>query len=273
MIQNADDASYSNALERGHTPFLTFEICDDELVVDSNQDDFQIANVEAICSTGESSKEHDSESIGEKGLGFKSVFGVTDRVHIQSGNWSFRFEHRKNENGLGMVTPLWTDPSHLSRWTDPAPLADDIKTRFKMRYKENDRNMQNELVEEFEKMPETVIFFLHTIKEMRIVWHANDTEKRKILTKRGNLDEGEVFIRANLDGHSEDHRYKTVTQNIAGLPENDKREGRADSDVILAFPVEVETGRPVISERGQHVFAYLPLQRLPQIPVHCIFIS
>jgi hypothetical protein len=148
------------ALKISQTPFLAFDIRSDELIVDSNQDHFEVANVEAICATGESSKKDNPDTIGEKGLGFKSVFGVANQVHVQSGLWSFRFEHPKNDEGLGMVTPLWTDPNAL-----PAG----VKTRFKLRYAEEDKNMQKQLVAEFAKLPETVIFSLKKVEELRIV--------------------------------------------------------------------------------------------------------
>ena len=277
MVQNADDASYSKALKAGQKPSLTFEIRSDELLVDSNQDDFTIANVEAICATGESSKDAHLESIGEKGLGFKSVFGIADQVHIQSGLWSFRFEHCKGGSGLGMVTPVWTDPNNLSGH---------VKTRFKLRYAKKDKKLREELIAEFAKLPETVIFFLHTVTELRIVWDDTDDEKmerdailnkkkkkkEKILRKKGKLKDRKVSIVTELDGCKEEHLYRVVTRNISELPQDDKRHGKDTSDVSLAFPIELVSGEPIVSERGQHVFAYLPLQRLPQIPVGNILI-
>lgn len=261
MIQNADDASYSNALKAGEAPFLTFDIRSDELIVDSNQDDFEVVNVQAICATAKSSKKDHSKSIGEKGLGFKSVFGVASQVHIQSGLWSFQFKHRKNEDGLGMITPLWTDPNTLTG---------DIKTRFKLKYTGEGKNMREELVAEFAKLPETVIFFLRTIQELRIVWDdADDTKKKrkKIIRKKSKRKSREVSILTEYNGDEEEYRYRVVTQNIPKLPHDDRRQGVDMREVSLAFPVEVGSEEPIVSERGQHVFAYLPLQRLPQIPV------
>lgn len=261
IIQNADDASYSNALKAGQTPFLTFDIRSHELIVDSNQDDFEVANVQAICATGKSSKKDHSDSIGEKGLGFKSVFGVASQVHIQSGLWSFQFNHRKNEDGLGMITPLWTAPNSL---------PGNVGTRFKLKYTEKDKNMREELIAEFAKLPETVIIFLRTVQELRIFWDDVEEEKKKkrkkIIRKKSEFKGEEVSILTECDGDKGEHQYRVVTQNITKLPHDDRRQGDDTREVSLAFPVE-ESGQPIISERGQHVFAFLPLQRLPQIPV------
>lgn len=260
MIQNADDASYTDALKAGRTPFLTFRIRSNELIVDSNQDDFEVANVQAICATGKSSKKDHSDTIGEMGLGFKSVFGVASQVHIQSGLWSFEFKHRKNEDGLGMITPWWTDPN---------PLPGDVKTRFKLKYTEKDKNMREKLIAEFANLPETVIIFLRTVQELRIFWDDVDDKKKKrkkIIRKESKLKDQEVSILTECDGDKGEYQYRVVTQNIPNLPHDDRRQGGDTRKVSLAFPIN-ESGQPSISERGQHVFAFLPLQRLPQIPV------
>lgn len=66
-----------------------------------------------MCSTDESSKVIDESSTGEKGIGFKSVFGIATEVHIQSGIWSFGFHHEAHDDGIGMVTPEWQMPKQI----------------------------------------------------------------------------------------------------------------------------------------------------------------
>ena len=56
-----------------------------------NEKGFTPANVFAITGSAEASKNISVEKveIGEKGIGFKSVFGIANRVLIQSGMFSF----------------------------------------------------------------------------------------------------------------------------------------------------------------------------------------
>ena len=84
-------------------PAMTFTVFPKELCVDINEDGFALLDVLSICDTGQSSKRLDEESTGEKGFGFKAVFGVADQVHVQSGLWSFRFEHQRHQDGMGMI--------------------------------------------------------------------------------------------------------------------------------------------------------------------------
>lgn len=76
---------------------------------DTNEVGFDMANLEALCSIGNSSKassRQDRRYIGEKGIGFKSVFRVSTEVYVLSGHYSFKF---KRDSPLGMITPIWVD--------------------------------------------------------------------------------------------------------------------------------------------------------------------
>lgn len=89
LIQNADDASFE-----GDEASLTFTIYDDRIELLYNEKGFDIADVIAITGTGSSTKankKHLSNSfIGEKGIGFKSVFALASRVEIESPPWHFQ---------------------------------------------------------------------------------------------------------------------------------------------------------------------------------------
>ena len=96
MIHNADDAQYVRATK---PPSLRFTGLDSELLVDTNEDGFTVGNVKSICDNGDSSKKEDPNTIGEKGLGLKSVFSIAREVHIQSRLWSFHINHDRNDDG------------------------------------------------------------------------------------------------------------------------------------------------------------------------------
>lgn len=91
LIQNAEDNQYTQAEASSDDPFISFSLYPDQLVIDSNEDGFNAENVKAICSVAESTKTVAQGYIGEKGIGFKSVFKIAQRVHIQSGPFSFSF--------------------------------------------------------------------------------------------------------------------------------------------------------------------------------------
>ena len=103
MIQNADDNKYGTAV----TPKLSILYRQDGyLWVGINELGFTEANVRAICRIAASTKKVENNRkgyIGEKGIGFKSVFKVADVVWVKSGALSFKFDKSKP---LGMIGTL-----------------------------------------------------------------------------------------------------------------------------------------------------------------------
>jgi hypothetical protein len=86
LLQNANDAAGDTGT-RGRAHFL---LTDTALIVADNGSGFGEPQVEAICSLGRSSK-GPGESVGHKGLGFKSVGEITDYPQIVSALTSFQF--------------------------------------------------------------------------------------------------------------------------------------------------------------------------------------
>ena len=89
------------------------------LRLDSNEVGFSRANVDAICSIGNSSKFKNldrTRAIGKKGIGFKSVFKIADLVWIASGHYSFKFDRTQL---LGMIAPIWEEfpKTRMHGWT------------------------------------------------------------------------------------------------------------------------------------------------------------
>jgi hypothetical protein len=93
LLQNADDCTYANDVK----PTFELKISEDfrKIVTQYNEIGFSIHNVRAITSIGESTKKKilnsngSNTEIGEKGVGFKSVFAVARRVNIHSGDFHF----------------------------------------------------------------------------------------------------------------------------------------------------------------------------------------
>ena len=89
LLQNADDCEYADEVE----PEFILKLNDNVLKVSYNEIGFSKANVRALTAIGESTKKQilsgNDRSIGEKGVGFKSVFGVAEQVEIHSNGFNF----------------------------------------------------------------------------------------------------------------------------------------------------------------------------------------
>ncbi len=83
LVQNADDCIF----EEGVTPSFEAELYDNMIIIHHNEVGMTKANIIAISSAGESDK--DPAQIGEKGIGFKTIFAKCERVDVVSGRYSF----------------------------------------------------------------------------------------------------------------------------------------------------------------------------------------
>lgn len=95
VLQNADDCSYApNA-----TPTFTLSQKGNVVFTEYNETGFTRANIRAITAIGESTKNRlfdgNYSAIGEKGVGFKTIFSVAKEVKIQSGEYAFALTDRE----------------------------------------------------------------------------------------------------------------------------------------------------------------------------------
>ena len=104
LIQNADDNDYG----AGVVPKLTFQFRPDRLIVTNNELGFTSKNVWSLCRTGKSTKKGNKlRYTGEKGIGFKSVFVVSDAPEVHSNGYHFRFNRTDKSKGSYWVLRTW----------------------------------------------------------------------------------------------------------------------------------------------------------------------
>jgi hypothetical protein len=106
LVQNAEDNDYP---EQVTDRFIEFIVKPDAIEVRNNEVGFTRPNVESLCDVGESTKrERTLGYIGEKGIGFKSVFKISDRPRIFSSGFCFELDDHD------YIVPHWCDPpSHV----------------------------------------------------------------------------------------------------------------------------------------------------------------
>lgn len=252
MIQNAEDNNYRRAISSGTKPYIKFTIYRNKIVIDSNEDGFTTENVVAICKVGQSTKKTSGaqQYIGEKGIGFKSVFMVASKAHIQSGPFSFFFEHQPGARGMGLVTPVW-EPAKVAL---PEPLTRITLTLL-------DKLDYPELLSQFDTLPDTFLLFLNKLGAITI-------DK---IDFAGKIAESTSFSRT-IDESSRRATLSKVHRNGSERPQtllkhyhitrkllkNLPSEGQRDSDiaeVVLAFHLDGD--EPIIGP--QEVYAYLPI--------------
>jgi len=240
---------------------MVFLVLPNELRVDINEDGFTLEDVLSLCATGQRSKKLDEESTGKKGVGFKSVFGVADRVHVQSGLWSFHFEHKRHQDGLGMITPIWEQREEL---------PDGVQTRFRLRYfvpKENSTDTVSDIWARLEAQHASILFALRKLMRISINFQDIEGRIRTISFEKSFLeDSGITKITKSVAGSESGHFYRTFSMNLGDMPNHIERPNTV-SRIKIGFPVTAHRdGKPLINADGQFVFARLPVMQTAQLP-------
>ncbi|KAJ0395778.1 hypothetical protein ATCC90586_003757 [Pythium insidiosum] len=191
LLQNADDNEYAaGVIPRAEfvlraSPLAT---ATDEIVFCNNEAGFSPANVQAICDVGASTKAaQSSRSIGKKGIGFKSVFKVSDTPEVHSNGFHLQFRARaaaQEEAGgmLGYVLPHWI--ADRTRWPSTSAGSTFVLPL--------NRGAPKAMAASLFAFEPSVLLFLRQLRELRVV---NERTQRQLHVRR---EDGPVIPLASL---------------------------------------------------------------------------
>ncbi len=276
LLQNADDNSYTRAAAADVAPYVKFRVFPQQIVIECNEDGFTEENLSAICSVGKSSKTGAQGYIGEKGIGFKSVFMVAWRVHIRSGAFSFSFTHRSGNSGMGMISPVWegTDGGE-----DAGEGLERPQTRITLHLHEASGADADSLAStrrairaQFEDLQETILLFMRNLREIHVAFYDEAGEQTSSAAYSMNRPQPSRAllkrIKVAADGTTEERvsHFHVTVHNAKGLAKNENRaysdieeaaRTYSKSQVVLAFPLSEDTV-PIVEP--QDLFVFLPVR-------------
>lgn len=145
LLQNAEDALGRRG-ERHGSRKVAFTLSPDRLTLSHFGKPFDEADVRSVCDIAESTK--NESSIGRFGLGFKSVYTVTDLPEIHSGDEDFAIEN-------------YVFPTRMAR---SARAADETQIILPM--KPEDASATKDITEGFRHLGPGALLFLRHIDEI-----------------------------------------------------------------------------------------------------------
>lgn len=292
LIQNVDDCLYADPTDCELS--IHFDFNYGTITLEYNELGFTPDNVFSITGIAEAAKNisPDKIEIGEKGIGFKSVFGVADKVLIQSGLFSFMLyennftvpcEEYDNFNGItGTRLTLFLKTNRSSSNLSDEELARDRAAICKKIY--------NKLVAEyctknalFNKNP---ILFLNKLTKIRIYLDSFDALEftvskgleKKVLSNGLEREDG-VIISSIMS--SRERRIEKQETSISctryTMPIVYNRDmcvsrygtTTAFSEKKMALQI-VMPNSEFISEMGNgSLYSFLPTQVKTSVPVSC----
>ncbi|POM78787.1 LOW QUALITY PROTEIN: Phosphoserine aminotransferase [Phytophthora palmivora] len=259
LLQNADDNNYDSSV----VPLGDFTLTTDkEIVFYNNEQGFSPANIQAICDVGASTKAAvDSEaSIGKKGIGFKSVFKVSDNPQVHSNGFHicFHAKNSKHGNGMGYILPYWLDDA--TQWKQRHG------TTFVLPLNNASVQRVDDISQSLMAFESSVLLFLRRIRELRL----RDLTRQhtlQFLKKEKRLQTNTQLVQLYSQVKKNENCVEVTQQNWLVVKEKLKPPQSFSrihpTEIALAFPVAhcgqefTESGdRPPL----QQVFCYLPLR-------------
>lgn len=271
LLQNAVDAHTTSDC-------LNVSICiqDGYLVFMHNGEAFTNEDIEGICFVGrKGEKVRNVKKIGYKGIGFKSVFGISSKVYIHTGNQCFRFDKDYwrsywNEHWNSSLGPKPTD---LSEYTMPwqvipieseLPISVDEKDANVATYIAIDSDDENKLVDSIKVLMQSCRFLIF-LKDNNIKMSFSYNGNVLCIIEKHTLN-GEVILYAN---GIEDSRWM-VYQNPEvplNLTEEQKRrieKHKSTPDKLknatsfdLSFAIAIKDGKLQKADNAV-LYTYLP---------------
>lgn len=161
ILQNAEDAG-SRLPGKGE---ISFHVSPSRIKVTHNGAPFKDMNINAICGV-RSSKKPEEGTLGYLGIGFKSVFKVTDCPYIHSGGFHLKFDkgaYADPNNEPWQIMPIWAD--------DTLEPLDPSLTTFIMPFR--NAEAYDQTLQELKKLDVHIFLFLKWLKKLTIVDEKN----------------------------------------------------------------------------------------------------
>ncbi|XP_038973841.1 protein NO VEIN-like isoform X1 [Phoenix dactylifera] len=254
LVQNADDNIYPEHVD----PTIVFILQDTGIVILNNERGFSAQNIRALCDIGKSTKKGSGAGyIGHKGIGFKSVFRVTDAPEIHSNGFHVMFDI--TEGQIGFVLPNVIAPCDIDMFrrllsgeeyqTDSNSWNTCILLPFRAKIREG--TGINSLVSMFSDLHPSLLLFLHRLRCIKFKNMLND---ELLVMRRETLADGIVRV---------SHGKETMNWLVISkkLEAQFIRHDVQTTEIAMAFTLqESENGeyKPHLSQ--QPVFAFLPLR-------------
>jgi hypothetical protein len=268
LLQNADDNLYT----QGQDPYVAFRVHPNRIVIECNEDGFTRQNLTAICDVGQSSKSSSQGYIGEKGIGFKSVFMAAWKVHIQSRNFSFEFIHRPEDSGMGMITPIWQDMRDSN-----IPFASTTITLYLHDYKDPEKHDRERKIihEQLHELQDTLLLFLRKLRTIEVSFYDEKGHQTECTTDtRSQIENSNIALIERKCTNSTNNRrgiyhiHKHIARKLARSENRDLSVAEeasgsfATSEIVLAFPVTEDSIYAVPIVQPQEVYAFLPVRQM-----------
>lgn len=258
LIQNADDAAKDTNNE------IHFDFLSNCLIVSHNGEPFDEKDIISLTGAGASTKRADPTKTGYKGIGFKSVFGKSERVTIFSDGYQFRFDKSVHKQKMPwQIIPIWTELNELSNAIQKSVLDNNyaVSTTIEIKKPEELLTELNELLSNGQ-----ILLFLRRVSKISVSHNGKPLSsiEKKIIGNNTAFNEATLY----KDG-KEISSWIIKTFEQISIPQDTKDALRQDEKTPeklkeadyteLSFAAKIEEGKIIELKKDESlIFTYLP---------------
>jgi hypothetical protein len=279
FLQNAEDA----LMEAGRRGYFKVELYRDVVVISNNGKPFDEKDTDCLCSI-RSSKIPSLGYKGFVGIGWKSVYKVSNHVEVYSGRLSFEFseDYWSRSEAMSILTEHGLKPEKVLWQVTPIPIqpteaVPENETRFIIHLK--DESKYHDIVKSLDELGPSIFLFLDYVSKIVLVDHVG---KRSRVIEWFTAGE-EVFngvrvkhvtVIVTENGSSTPYKFLVFKKEFA-VPEDVKKDGvtikakRSDvvkREVAVAFSLHTtpigEELKPIEEAKFWGMYSFLPLHEV-----------
>lgn len=253
LLQNANDYPYEGEEDNVRVKFI---LTQHYLLFLHTGAEFNLRNIVGICSINQGEKKGNKNTIGYKGIGFKTVFVNNDVVYLKSGDWNLRFDKKYAENECGgecawSLMPIPTDITEADEELRKAlrNIPSDYRVQFALHHKEDARQNIKQLTKVFGD--EQILLFIPHVAEAEVIIDGTrkfDVKKDK---EKWIVDQFHYPVPSDL----REWVSKSIERGGSKIPDKFK-----EIDTIgISFAVS-RHGKEIIPLEKARVYNYLPTE-------------
>lgn len=228
ILQNAEDAKATE---------ITFDLQPDKLIINHNGIPFTDADIDAITgiSNLQNDKKRNLEKIGKFGIGFKSVYAVTESPRIQSGIYDFQI--------INFVLP--------AKFSDNNDFPD---TTITLKFDQRKRSSEEifELIEnKFENFEHYNLLFLSNLKKITLKWN---NEKTTFSKNEKAIKGSNIAFNTSVSLNKNKTQYLVFKTNIVS---QEFSKLKSKPNIAIAFEQDTINGvLQVVKSETSNLFAF-----------------
>ena len=303
LLQNIRDAALSGE-QTEHTGKAFFAVTETALIVANYGQPFTLESIHSIRSIGLSTKASE-EFIGHKGIGFKSVFEITENPQIFSEKYQIHFsreqtvkrmreyaltlDETRRKRYLSQLKEFQRDISimHVPHWMSLSDIDEDkdrelieqlrnCDTIIRLPFRQNIKSA--EVFKHLLAFPKEALLFLGCLKQ--VVMKNVVTNQTRVLTLHSEKTSPHVrlvTLQSNRASQTEKWLVFDATQSIPDeiLTDEQRRFFSADAlaEISIALPLDDTECIKPLSARHRIFYVYFPTQEPSPLPclIHSFF--